>query len=208
MKVLLMARLIFALLGSFAGGAAAAPSVAAGTAPAYVVAAVPAGTESGFRGIASSAEVRFCLPVILNTGPTTCLDLFGPTLFFAPLTASSAGTIIWADASTPAFGHVVAAITDGVNGFISWAWLVGQPPLGGFGTTMPEAVFFGAGSGGVDLAGYTIERIGLRLDAISFESPGEDPNGDGIWTDSEFQGAFLFEGRIAPTPRHARTAAG
>jgi hypothetical protein len=53
------------------------------------------------------------------------------------------------------------------------------------------------GPNGVDLAGYTINRIGFRLDALTFDSPGEDANGNGIWTDYTIQGAFLFEGTVS-----------
>jgi hypothetical protein len=120
---------------------------------------------------------------------------FLPNLLISPLVAT--GTI-WTDGSDPYFDNIVSEITNGVSGLIE----VEDRASTGiersiYGASEPQ--FFGdqVGPTGVDLAGYTIDRIGFRVDAITIDSPGSDPNGDGIWTDFSLRGAFVFEGRIA-----------
>lgn len=51
---------------------------------------------------------------------------------------------------------------------------------------------------GVDLAEYTIESV-TRTIRVLLDSPGSDPNGDGIWTDIDISTAFEIYGTI-PEP--------
>jgi hypothetical protein len=41
--------------------------------------------------------------------------------------------------------------------------------------------------------------VRLTLDALTFTSPGEDPNGDGAWTDYTVRYAVVAEGAV-PEP--------
>ena len=141
-------------------------------------------------------EAELCLPPPPSPefGYEDCDFL--PNLLISPLAAS--GTTIWTDSGTPYFDNIVSEITNGVSGHIEAEV---RASTGSFaliyGRTEPQ--FFGdqVGPSGVDLAGYRIDRIGFRVDEITIDSPGRDPNGDGIWTDFSIKGAFLFKGTIA-----------
>ena len=50
-----------------------------------------------------------------------------------------------------------------------------------------------------DLFGYTVDRIDRHL-TFSMESPGQDLNGDGIWTDFHIGGVYEFWGSPIPEP--------
>jgi hypothetical protein len=112
------------------------------------------------------------------------------------VTSDSAGTTIWADADNPAFETFVAYITNGTPDSLAQFLQLGAG-VGGVGVS--EADFFSrqAGPSGVDLYGYVIHAIGFKVDEASFDSPGSDPNGNGIWTDVTIRGRFLFVGTIA-----------
>jgi len=128
---------------------------------------------------------------------------FPPQLTFTPIV--TAGMTLWGDPSSPGFADFAAGITNGQDNSIE-QW-VGSPVLnasgitGSDGSTDLESHLLAGqtGFGGVDLAGYTINAIGLRVDQFMIESPGENPNGDGIWTDWSIQGAYVVQGRIAST---------
>ena len=58
--------------------------------------------------------------------------------------------------------------------------------------------------GSPDLIGYSISRIELHLDELTVDSPGDDPNGDGIWTDYSDEVTITFHGErmgdVIPEP--------
>ena len=124
------------------------------------------------------------------SGPGHCSDT---ALGFVP---AEVGTTVWADASSPNFDLLAQRISNGALGEVGLKVTIAG---GGGGPGGLEWAMLGdqVGPNGFDLAGYTINRIGFRLGALSFDSPGEDFNGDGIWTDYTIEGAFLFEGTIS-----------
>ena len=73
-------------------------------------------------------------------------------------------------------------------------WVVSGLTIGGGGGASgePEETLFdgAAGPSGVDLAGYAIDRVGFRVDAISI-------NGDDSYTEASLSGTYVFEGHIA-----------
>jgi hypothetical protein len=169
---------------------------ASSNAPAdYVVASFP--VDEGTGGTAAVfpyMQAELCLPPPpAPIGFEPCDFL--PNLLISPLVAT--GTI-WTDGSDPYFNNIVSEITNGVSGLIE---AEDRASTGVFrsvyGRSEPQFFDDQVGPSGVDLAGYTIDRIGFRVDAITIDSPGSDPNGDGIWTDFSLRGAFVFEGRIA-----------
>ena len=65
--------------------------------------------------------------------------------------------------------------------------------VGGFGIGYLETDIFGDVTlNGIDLGGYDIEAIAMRVDSLWFDSPGRNPNGDGIWTDCGYDLTFTF----------------
>jgi hypothetical protein len=148
----------------------------------YVVASLPIKVSVGIPGVVHSVDAAFCV-----FAGASCLT-FSTFFEFTP-----SETTIWADASSPNFGDVVGGLIDGDTDLFFWAlrFVTASSPLSELDLLDGQV-----GPSGVDLAGYTINRIGLRVDVISFASPGaQDPTG--LSTDVIFEGAFLFEGRIA-----------
>jgi hypothetical protein len=88
----------------------------------------------------------------------------------------------------------VAGFTNGNLDLVQrWTTLV--PVSGGAGTIVTEAALLGdqVGPSGVDLFGYSIHRIGLRIDAVSLTTPPGNPDE----TDWQLSAALLFQGTIA-----------
>ena len=51
-----------------------------------------------------------------------------------------------------------------------------------------------------DLTGYQITRVQLAINMIEIDSPGSNPNGDGLWTDLDANVTFRFFGVAVPEP--------
>jgi hypothetical protein len=178
----IVAAAAFAAIAS--GTTEAANAAAVGPSP-YVVAAVPfiEGLLGGGVSIGTQLHVQLCV----NDDFTGCPAHPSETVTFAPVGVASVGTTTWVDASSAGFGSLVALITNGVVDQLNWEVTV-FPSGGGGGFGMSEPMFFGAQTGpsGVDLAGYAIDRIGVRVDSFSFDGQLLTLR----WT-------FLFEGTIA-----------
>jgi len=162
----------------------------------YVVASFPvAEGPAGIASLFTYMEAELCLPPPPSEiGLEFCDSL--PNLLISPLVAS--GTTTWTDGSNPYFDNIVSEIANGVSGPIEAEVRASNGAFGSiFAASEPQLFDDQVGPSGVDLAGYRIDRIGFRVDEITIDSPGTDPNGDGIWTDFSLRGAFLFEGRIA-----------
>ena len=157
----------------------------------YVIAEIPYQPgEGGTGAISTELNLYVCYP---GPGPTPSLCPVLPTLVFL-VQPDSVRTIIWTDATTAGFSEIVGQMTDGVLEPIETSFKIGPLPLpetGGGGHVSPETHFFTdqAGPSGVDLFGYTIDRVGLRVDAVIFDT---NPNG----TFFHLTASLLFEGTI------------
>lgn len=169
-------------------------SAASGSPADYTVASFSFETHSGVAAVITSFDGGLC-PV----PPSESLFCPAPRLVFPGFTTS--GTTIWTDANSPNFQTIVDELTNGESDVMSWDLIAraGSTDVAESATSGTERDFLDGqvGPSGVDLAGYTIDRIGLRADEVLLDSPGSDPNHNGIWTDFVFRGTFLFEGRIA-----------
>lgn len=89
----------------------------------------------------------------------------------------------------PDFPGFVELITDGVaDPLLQGAWSASGAVLGSGGGPDP------------DLSGYEIDHI-TQILTVMQESPGQDLNGDGIWTDWTVQGVYEFYGNpVVPEP--------
>jgi len=97
----------------------------------------------------------------------------------------------------PTFEQVADRLTDGVDDYVDL-----QVELGGGSARQAarESVWIDGGLSGTldpDFAGFEIGSVTLVIDAVSFDSPGQDPNNDGIWTDYSFQARIVVVGRPA-----------
>ena len=160
----------------------------------YVLAEVSLGNAGGSAGIDNMLNVVFCID---NDGMNCSTHV--DALTFPAMTAASAGTTIWADTSRGGFDMVVTELTDAAADNLGYQAATPTFLAGPGWFLQPEPSFFAGrtGLGGIDLAGYAIHSIGFRVDSVRIASPGEDPNGDGVWTDFGVTGAFVFKGTVA-----------
>ena len=150
-----------------------------------VIAEVPFARGGGSHAIVTQGHVNLCGGLPEGCNPNL-------RVVFPTLTNASAGSTVWVNSATAHFDNLVSLITNGVSDPFSVMFEAG----GGEGWAGFEPGFFTTQlqPGHVDLAGHAVHRIGYRVDAISFVSPGSDGAHDGVWTDAKVQGAFLFEG--------------
>ncbi len=180
-----VALTLFAYGGAGVGTATASPQLA----PSSTVAVLPVTHGVGRPGLFDSVTVTLCL-VEAPDPEFSCLFYSTAQIAFGPIGASASGTTVWADSDTPGFNEFASTITDGVP---NWLWIDFRPTgTPGGGTIL-----------GYELAGFVIDRIGLRVDVIAFDS--EIYPGTGTYfTYFSFQGAIVFEGRqkvAAPTSK-------
>jgi hypothetical protein len=122
----------------------------------------------------------------------------GPKLFedivFTPADVGKTVTMI--EATDPEFNAVAAVLTNGLNDPLYFQ-IIGRPGGGGHGESSSEAFsFFGDSSGahGTDFKDYTIQCISLRINSLTLNTPGQNPNGNGIWTDYSINYSLLVQG--------------
>lgn len=154
-----------------------------GTYPEAIVATVDASGAGGRAQILDSMSVVIS---ICNSGPR-CPISAQEFLYFNVFPSDSGNLLIANTANSSDFADFVARITDGVNGYVFYR-------VNGGGFIAPESSFFGSqvGPNGVDLEGSNINLIGLSVETAIVDSPGSDPNGDGVWTDYSLVGSLVF----------------
>ncbi|MEO1088573.1 MAG: hypothetical protein AAFY88_30435 [Acidobacteriota bacterium] len=94
-----------------------------------------------------------------------------------------AGKIFRANRTTnPNFDSIAATLTNGLDDFYIQLHAIES---GGGGTSRLESSVFGdiPGGNGIDLEGFDVTDIIFKVTSFTLESPGSDPNGDGIWTE-------------------------
>jgi len=100
--------------------------------------------------------------------------------------------------SGPQFEAASSSLTDGSPESI----VVWHGPQGGglAGFPFPVQQLFFGNSGRVDFAGFHITSLDFRLDEFNLTSPGENPNGDGLWTEYTVRGTLTVNGAPVPEP--------
>jgi len=157
------------------------------TAKSEIIAMWQQNLNSGRYGIFTDVPVEF--------GDVVSYFDSDPSLHWL-LTNSDVGQTIYRDATDPQFAAFVANLTNGIDNTLVFN-------TSGAGSGSTESGIFGGvlGGNGIDLAGFQIDKVGLRVDSLSIVSPGSNPNGDGQWTTTSGQFSFLFEGVSAvPEP--------
>jgi hypothetical protein len=157
------------------------------TAKSEIIAMWQQNSNSGRYGISTT------LPVDL--GDVAVYFDADPYLHWS-LSNADVGQTIYRDAADPQFAAFVANLTNGIDNFCVFS-------TAGSSSASNESGIFGGvlGGNGIDLAGFQIDKVGLRVDSLAIVSPGSNPNGDGQWTDTSGQISFLFAGvRAVPEP--------
>ena len=100
----------------------------------------------------------------------------------------------------PDFNFVANALTNGVDQRFVF-FLGGSNNVGIVSGSLESQLFAGVGTG-PDLTGYQVQSFGLQINSATFQSPGQDPNHNGIWTDfSEQVTLNIYGSRVSePSP--------
>ncbi len=105
-------------------------------------------------------------------------------------------TFSWSRESTPQFETFTDAMMDGQDELIRFT-------LNGRSTGNSESVWLtlwnSMSMNGIDLQGFDISRIDMRVDSLVLTTPGRDWNGNGIWTDISLDAEFLIYAQV-PEP--------
>jgi len=110
------------------------------------------------------------------------------------ISENDVGDTLFHDAeSDPGFSGVVDYLINGQHDY------VGIHFLGGGRNITEDAMTDAMGIQQVDFFGYDITRIGLTVHYLTFDTPGSNPNGDGIWTDYSYEVSTSFYGIPEPS---------
>lgn len=154
--------------------------------------------------IGRSAQVHTSGAAGLVTGPVRYEINFGSRFGGPPIASAFDVMISPVDVgrsfildSGPGFAASTRFLTDGMNEAVRFL-------VNGSGPSYPETFLF---SGELsrplgDFAGYEISSFALRIDELRLDSPGRDPNGDGMWTDYTLRSTLTMTG-TAPIPEPA-----
>lgn len=129
---------------------------------------------------------------------TDGLDLFETSAF----TQGDDGLVLVADsASDPDFDQIATQLT---NGAINDKVFVETRLIGLAASAASQNELFWANRPGssapADFSGYTLDRIEMAVELVSWVSPGRDSNNDGVWTDYEIDTRLDFYGTPIPEP--------
>lgn len=106
------------------------------------------------------------------------------------------GSTLVANAQTePDFAAFVTALTNGTPDAVARYVGLTVNPIGGTQFFTEAAAFPAKVPAGPDFQGYEIESIRFQIDAVLIATPGQNPNGDGNWTDFQLQGRLIVRGR-------------
>ena len=122
-----------------------------------------------------------------------------PTVRFGEFDAGDVGrTVTLARGAQGDFDEVAARLTDGTQHGIYI--LLDHLSLMRPAYLEPELIWGDWRDPRIDLKGNVIDSISLRVDRLSFTSPGTNPNGDRLWTDVSGRLTLSFEGHPVPEP--------
>lgn len=144
---------------------------------------------SGVGGRAVSATATLSLYV----GP----DGADFALFEVVLTGDDTGaTLSLGPDDGAGFDEAVALLTNGVDDEVA-LWRALSDGTTSITGNLESIAFSGGALEGrePDFAGAEITGISLELTGVSIQSPGNDPNGDGLWTDAFIEGRIVIMGR-------------
>jgi len=97
------------------------------------------------------------------------------------------------------FNTMIQLLTNSTNDVIFYS-LHASSGVGDYNDAFESQLFSGLTNGGPDLAGYCIQSFSLYINSLSFQTPGRNPNHDGIWTDMNGSVTFSIQGTPVPEP--------
>lgn len=103
----------------------------------------------------------------------------------------------------PDFTQLAANLVNGQPDRIGWVTAYTHIGADYGGTQSYEAGILSGSpflTNGIDLQGTVIDRFALVVNDLNLDSPGSDPNGQGVWTDLRFSVTLFIEGHVIPEP--------
>lgn len=99
--------------------------------------------------------------------------------------------------TSPDFNFFASLLTSGTDDQL-FIWL--HHPVGGAGTLAPESYWLNKfiQTETVDFYGWQVTEISLTVNSLTIDTPGRNPNGDGIWTDYFYDVTFTIHGIPEP----------
>lgn len=163
-------------------------NITIGTAAGIIAAAMTCGTDAdvlvaSFNDSGSGGTSS----IITNLNVELVYELFDDEYGIAPTQALGVADIGSAfDLVGPDLPTVIEQLTNGIDQELT-VW------VGNGGTGSLESFWFDDWDfDAPDLAEFDISRIEVFVNAMTFDSPGSDPNGDGNWTDYTYSVTFNF----------------
>jgi hypothetical protein len=157
----------------------------------YAMTAIPLGeinhnSGGGFAIIASGPEFLW------EAGES---PVGGNGMFWDVVTPFDVGkTFLNSSAISENFDFFASMLTSGTDDFL---WI--EACCAGKGTFESRWLNKFVPTPTVDFYGYEITEIGLTVNALTIDSPGWNPNGDGVWTDYTYDVTFTIYGVPEPT---------
>jgi hypothetical protein len=100
---------------------------------------------------------------------------------------------------SPGFEQVASRLTDGTRDYVVFLF-DGLTPGVSPSYFESQLVWGDQHDPRVDLNGFVVDSLSLRVDRLAFTSPGRNPNGDGSWTDVSGRFTLSAQGRLVPEP--------
>jgi len=150
-------------------------------------------TEHAFGDPLIANSIEYSVWVESAFNPTPTIGDGNLLLHFVLTTADAGHTLVASALNMGASFNAAAALLTNLtlNDYLSD--LAGFPGGGSEGDGTNEA-------GVIDLRGQTVGSVKLVVDQLTIDSPGSDPNHDGIWTDAFFTGDLVFDSDVPAAP--------
>ncbi|WP_052672331.1 PEP-CTERM sorting domain-containing protein [Aliterella atlantica] len=152
-------------------------------------------TNTGVYGILTEPDF---VVEIAQLDPSGFDTLPGIPIFAKTISAADVGiSYTVTTATNPNFSEITALLTDGVSDTIFFG-VTGFPSGTGVATGVGESAF--TFNNATDFQGAIIDSLTITIDSFAPDSPGQNPNGDGIWTDYSAKYSLSVQGRPVPEP--------
>ena len=83
---------------------------------------------------------------------------------------------------------------------LTYAIVSAPDGIGGYNGISETQLFTGLNGAEPGLVGYQIQSISFQIDSLSIQSPGSNPNNNGIWTDMSGQVSLMIYATPTPEP--------
>lgn len=110
------------------------------------------------------------------------------------LPADAADTVIVADPHSLEFSEFRTAMRDGTDQRIAIGARFHPDGGGAQNFFMESDLYAGRPGPGPDFSGLLINRVEFHVDTVIVDTPGDDPNGDGVWTNYTVVGSVVVLG--------------